>query len=377
LSNSGLRKKISPSLVKNKDAYNELLMKEKELENDPERFYKSNTIDFTFDLLVPYIKINKQVKENNIPEYEAAIILKKSKEFTSRYFKLNKLRFEAVGGKNEFGERFTVLDARKAELIGLFGKFNTLAETHKIVTTEWGLNISYSNLEKFRANNLDTIQAEQDKYVRDWSGLKLVYKRGRLDEYSGLYEDRKIRYDETHNRDDYKLLLQTLEAIRKEIEGDRLTVDGSLEVNVQQTINLHVQQDLLKNLNILQFIIARVAVRMGKSQSVLMERLEKSYYAKFSGILPPDNNINTDEIYYPSRELYDFNKIKAANATVIEDVQPLPEVKEEIKQQGNALMEALLKRKLAIIESEKKLASVPDGSAKKIIKRKRKTKKVK
>jgi hypothetical protein len=222
------------------------------------------------------------------------------------------------------------------------------------------MEIGYQVIERFRVENLEAIQAEQDKYVKDWSGLKLVYKKSRLDEYSGLYEDRKIRYEESHHRDDYRLLLQTLESIRKEIEGDRLTVDGAVEVNVQQTINVHIQQDLLKNLNILQFIIARVAVRMGRSQTFLMERLEKSYYSKFTGIAIPDNNRDTDEIFYPSRELYDFNKIIANNAALVEDVQPIVEVKEEVKQKGNALLEALLKRKKVIIESEKRISSIPE-----------------
>jgi hypothetical protein len=374
LSRKVLNSEIIPENVINVEAYQLLVTAEKELQDSPDRFYHCKTADVIIDCLTGWTGVNHAIKINKVADYEAALVMEITKKFISKWGKLNKLRWNAFKGERGLN-KFNVLDPKKAELIAVFGKYNTVAEAHKIVTTNWNLDVSYATIERFRLENLEIIQSEQDKYVKDWSGLKLVYKKSRLDEYSGLYEDRKIRYEETHHRDDYRLLLQTLEAIRKEIEGDRLTVDGSVELNVQQTISIHVQQDILRNLNILEFIIARVAVRMGKSTSFLMERLEKSYYSKFTGIIQPDNNRDTDEIFYPSRELYDFNKIKTANeALSIQDVQPIVEVKPEIKQAGNALLQALMKRKRSIIESEKVILDSPPPKDKSKMQRKKRLK---
>ena len=358
-----------PKGVINEEAYRELIKREQELRDSPDRFYHAITADVTFDLFTAYYRLLQKVEASNIADYEVELIKDKAKKLIGERGKLQKYRYAAFkGGGEKFESSRSILDQYKTELLGLFGRFYTVSEVHKVVTIQWGIEISYLAVENFRKKHLDLIQVEQDKYVKDWSGLKLVYKKSRLNEYSELYEDRKIKYEETKHREDYRLLLQTLEAIRKEIEGDRLTVDGGLEINIQQTIDLHIQQDLLRSLNILQFIIVRVAVRMGINQSFLMERLEKSYYAKFTGIKTPDNNRNIDEIYYPSRELYDFNKIKilTQDAQIIEEEKKdkLPELKEESKNVRNALLEALLKRKKVIIENEKKIENSGFGDKK-------------
>lgn len=358
-----------PKGVINEEAYRELIKREQELRDSPDRFYHAITADVTFDLFTAYYRLLQKVEASNIADYEVELIKDKAKKLIGERGKLQKYRYAAFkGGGEKFESSRSILDQYKTELLGLFGRFYTVLEVHKVVTIQWGIEISYLAVENFRKKHLDLIQVEQDKYVKDWSGLKLVYKKSRLNEYSELYEDRKIKYEETKHREDYRLLLQTLEAIRKEIEGDRLTVDGGLEINIQQTIDLHIQQDLLRSLNILQFIIVRVAVRMGINQSFLMERLEKSYYAKFTGIKTPDNNRNIDEIYYPSRELYDFNKIKilTQDAQIIEEEKKdkLSELKEESKNVGNVLLEALLKRKKVIIENEKKIENSGFGDKK-------------
>lgn len=346
-----------PEGVVNKEAYKELLLREKELRESPDRFYEAKTAEYTFDFWTAYVFLLKQITISKVADYEADIIKTKAKAFIGRKGQLQRYRWAAFkGGGSKYENIHSILDHYKAQLICLFGRFYTNEEVHKIATTQWNLDVAFTTIERFRRNHLDLIQVEQDKYVRDWSGLKLVYKKSRLDEYSYLYEDRKIKYEETKHRDDYRLLLQTLDAIRKEIEGDRLTVDGGLEVSIQQTIDIHIQQDLMKNLNILQFIIARVSARLGLDQSFLMGRLEKSFYAKFTGIVQPDTS--NDEIYYPSRELYDFNRIKIENAKIIEEHknlnENLPVLKEESKDVSNALLNALLKRKKVIVESEKR-----------------------
>lgn len=362
---------VIPEGVVDEKAYLKLREEEEKLINDPLRFYYCKDADYEFDFFTAHASVLRKVEQLNVSEEEAQLIIIKSKDFIRKRGFLTKYRYAAFKKKGDpYINRNSILDHKKAELLTLFGRFYTCEEVHKIVTLQWGLNVEYSTVTRFRNNNLEAIQVEQDKYVKDWSDIKLVYKRSRLDELTELYNDRKQRYLDTKNREDYKLLLSTLEFIRKEIEGDRLTVDGGLEVNVQQTINIHVQQDVLRNINIIQFIIARVAVRMGLNPMFLMERLERSYYAKFTGFATPDNNINSDEIFYPSRELYDFNRIKLQNAVIIGEEKKaivLPEVNEETDKIKNALLDAFLKKKKSIIESEKMILNQSSPKEKQII----------
>lgn len=351
-----------PEGVVNVSAYKTLIAEEAKLKNDLKRYYNAKTADFTLDLHTPYAILLRQIDIHGISEEEGEIILKKAKEVISKRSLLGKYRRAAFKGNPYLG-KMSLLEPKKEELVALFGSFHSITEVHKIITVDWGLDMTYQAVERFRNANLEVIQVEQDKYVKDWSNLKLVHKRGRLDELTNLYEGRKQRYEETRSKEDYRLLLQTLEAIRKEIEGDRLTVDGGIEVNVQNTINLHIQQDILRNVNILQFIIARVAVRMSLNPVNLMQRLEKSYYAKFTGFALPDNNMNTDEIYYPSREMYDFTKINNSveEAVVVEE---LPKVSEDIEKVSNDLKSIVLRKKRELIESEKRINEAGIGNTK-------------
>lgn len=358
-----LKKDDIPDGVSNVAAYRRFKEEHAKVMNDPSRYYDAKNGNYTFDFNVPFSTLLNQLVKYDIPDGECESIKVKAKNWIKKRSSLLKYRVAAFKGSMYLGQ-VALLDSKKSELIGLFGRLHTISEVHKIVTVDWEMSdITYSTIERFRHNNIELIQAEQDKYIKDWSGLRLVYKKSRLDEYANLYEGRKQRYEETKGRDDYRLLLQTLEAIRREIEGDRLTVDGALEINIQNTINIHIQQDVLRNINILQFIISRVAVKMNIDPVFLMTRLEKSHYAKFTGFAEPDNNRMTDEIKYPSRELYDFNKIRTQEVEVIES-KPLPEVKEEIKQVGNSLLDALLKRKKELIESEQRVLEQGKGTSK-------------
>ena len=45
----------------------------------------------------------------------------------------------------------------------------------------------------------------------------------------------------------YNSMLRTLEQIRKEAEGDILTVNGVVDVNIEAQIQEHIQQEIYKN----------------------------------------------------------------------------------------------------------------------------------
>lgn len=348
-----------PNNVINKNAYLELIEADKRLQHNPNRYYRAKTAEVIFDFYQGHIKTHQLLKKHDIEDYEAEIIREKSKEFMRMKSSLNRYRNRAFKGEKK-GKG--ALDDFKDEVLGLFGRMYSISEVHKVITVEWGFKVSLETVSGFHLCHLNEIQAEQDRYIRDWSGLKLVHKKSRLDEYSQLYEHRKVRYEETNSREDYKLLIQTLEAIRKEVEGDRLTLDGGIEINIQQNIQMHIHQQVFRELNILDFIVAKVSARVGVDPKRLMYSLENSYYAKFTGFKKSDNNRDTDEIHYPSRELYDFNLIK----TKAEDVRVIKEkIVEETPEVKNNLMQALLKKKREIVERELKVNSVKRSVVKK------------
>lgn len=342
-----------PNNVINKDAYLALIEADRRLQQNPNRYYRAKTADVVFDFYQGHINTYQLLEKHDVEDYEIELIKQKSRDFMKMKSALNKFRHRAFKGESK-GQG--ALEDFKNEVLGLFGRMYTIVEVHKVVTLEWGFKVSMDIVRAFHLKYIDEIQAEQDRYIRDWSGLKLVHKKSRLDEYSQLYEHRKVRYEETNSREDYKLLLQTLEAIRKEVEGDRLTVDGGIEINIQQNIQMHINQHVFRELNILDFIVAKVSARIGVDPKKLIYSLENSYYAKFSGFKRPDNNRDTDEIYYPSRELYDFNMIKM-KAEEVKIVEEKPKIIEESPEVRNSLMDALLKKKREIVERERKVIS--------------------
>jgi hypothetical protein len=361
--------KIPPGVV-DEDAYRLLIKKKNEMFTDPKRFYYAKSADNRkFDMLSIRSVLLDQCELYGVSQVEIDEMIVLAKEFASRRGKLNGLNYKAFRTSAFGGKGISLLDARKAEIIVLFGHYHTLTEVHKIISVDWGLDVSFETVSRFRTTNLEAIQAEQDKYIKDYTGLRLVHKRSRLDEYSHLYENRKIIYDVNKSREDYKLLLQTLEFIRKEIEGDRLTVEGNVELNIQQTVNIHIQQNLIKDLNIAQLVLARISNRLDIDPLYLISRLEKSFYSKFTGFALPDNDINNDKIIYPSNQLYDFNELKekAEEAIVIDDKHEQEPIKEVNIIAGKNLLAALLAKKREIIQSEGKiLEQNKKGKARKI-----------
>jgi hypothetical protein len=270
---------------------------------------------------------------------------------------------------NEIKAVASFLDPRKNELLDLFGKFFTIGEVYRKVTTDWKIPISKTALERFRVKHIATIKELQDAYKKDHSNVRLGIKRSRLDQLSYLYSDRLEIYNRTKSEKDYKLLLTTLAEIRREVEGDKLVIDGNLQIQAEVSINSHLFSTVMSGLVITDIVLARLAASQGIDPKYFISKFHSSYYSKFTGLAPMADNPNEEHISYPSNIIYNFDRIADQNAVIAaeEKVQKTPVVilkTPEQKAQAD-LLKQLLKDRLnqnrVSMEQAHNAAPLPDA----------------
>jgi len=282
---------------------------------------------------------------------------------------------------------------KEAELLELFGAFHTVEDVHRVVLQDWGFDVSFSLINSFRNKNIDKILQKQEDFKRDFSHLRLTHKRSRIEELTWMYEVRKSKYEQNNNsREDEKLLKQTIEQIKREVEGDKVVIDGKIELDIKQTLNLHTQKEIMGRLNLLTIVVSRIAAQVNINPIWIMTKLVNSYYSKFSGMQKPDNNIMSDEIMYPNNIVYNFDDIESMHENMKLEQLPLKvlhtEVEPDDKQKAheakhrlkklldkkrNQIEESRIKTE-AIIPSDKKINKhVETSTAKKVAKNKKKS----
>ena len=205
-----------------------------------------------------------------------------------------------------------VIENRKADIMALFGKMFSAEEVHKTITQDWKLDVNIHAIENFRTRNLDKIVELQKDYSNNFSDVRLGYKKSRLEEYMWLYNETKQQYENTFNKEDRKFLKELLESIKREVEGDTIRIEGDLQVNIEQTLNIHIQQEIYKKLPINEIIMTRIALRNGQNPMMLLYRLQNSYYSKYTGFSALQANGNEVSLpVYPSAHVYDLEKLGA------------------------------------------------------------------
>ena len=237
-----------------------------------------------------------------------------------------------VNSKGMYGQAkvFKLLDARKTELIELFGRMFSTNEVLQIVIEDWGMECSKMTLDRFAQTYSEEIREKQEWYKQNYSDVRLGHKRSRLDELTWMYTSAKIKYkDGGKSNDTGRLLLSVLQQIKSEVEGD-IVISGTIDMNIEHTMSVHVRHELMKSMNINSLILSRVALKLGINPVLLINKLQKSYYAKFTtlnGEIPQ----NTDDMPLPSKEPYDFKQIE--DAQVIIDRDEAAEVRAVEKEQ--------------------------------------------
>ena len=142
-----------------------------------------------------------------------------------------------------------------------------------------------------------------------------------------------------------------LQDIRKEIEGDKIIIEGNFDINIEGAVNDHLQNEVLKNISIRDLIIGRVAARVGSNPALLVYYLTRSYYKRFSGTIGPIEDAEYESIQYPNDAGYDFQMIEKnqeklrLEVGLPENVPPLPSTVDQSA--GEKLRQRLLSIALA------------------------------
>jgi hypothetical protein len=227
----------------------------------------------------------------------------------------------------------SLLAPRTDEILELFGRMFTISEVHKVIVEDFRIPCAMDVVERFRKKNVDIISSKIEKYKVEYSDLRLGVKRSRLEEYMYIYTTLKDKFKLSLNREDARVMTTVLESIRKEIEGDKLTIDGNLDISVEGTINVHMQQEVFKNVNIQQIIVARIAAKLGRTATEVVRSLVESYYAKYTGFKARAEGEDADApMIFPSTMSYDFDQITRKNNSNIQEAKVIESKIHEEKQ---------------------------------------------
>lgn len=248
---------------------------------------------------IEHLPIKEQSKIMALKEVNMKIQNMKTGCFKRAYGVINK------DGTTYGGKILSSLDLKRAELIELFGKMFTLGEVHEIVLKIWKLPIKKEALGDWRTRNQEAINARIEVHKREYSDVRLAYKRSRLEELTYLYTKRRRIYDLSGKGDDHRLLLATLAQIKQEVEGDLIRIDGALTMDIEATIN-NKMQETYNFINLKEIIIARVAAKNGLEVASLIKGISAGYYFRN---LHADKRDDTTPQNFPSSQTYDFDKI--------------------------------------------------------------------
>lgn len=340
-----------PEEIVDKKAYIKFKsLSKKSIVNEDREFEASDGSEINLAWLPHHLKR----KISHLPETEQSDILQKKKEYFDVKNNMTVLKRKAYGLKQGTNTS-SLLESRKEAIIELFGKLYSPEDIIKIMNEDWGFEFkSLPMLSKFRKKYKEEINEKIEKFKSEYSDIRLGVKRGRLEELTWMYKSQKDKYKDRQGNESYKLLLQTIESIRKEAEGERLTIDGKVDVKYEQGLQEHLNKEIFRTLNIKEIIIGRVAARMGISPTKLIYSLNKSYYSRYSNVLGDyDPEVENEDIVYPSERGYDFERIKKNQRDIRNEFEEA-EVIEEDEQQEVDNPEDIKNNLLERIKAKKK-----------------------
>lgn len=223
------------------------------------------------------------------------------------------------GGEKKEVALLNKLSPFEEDIIELLGRMFTVAEVVKIMGEDNGIIVQENEVKDVLKKHIVEIERKREEFRNRVTDVRLYNKRPRLEELAWMYSKMKARYVAINSTDAYNAMLRTLEQIRKEAEGDILTVNGAVDINIELTIQNHIQKEILKTINLKEIILGRVAARMNYDPKKLVAGLHNSYYAKFVDI---SGDFDEDaEMQYPSNTAYDFGMIERIAGREVMDVK--------------------------------------------------------
>lgn len=327
-----------PKGVVNTDNYNKYLVYKERWENHPQRFYKKKIKDkrIEIDLASSKDKVKSILNSSSLSQKEKDEILKINDEI------ILLIQTAVLHKKRAFGDNRVLLTEAgfvADELSGvtpiildLSGRFYKPEEIHRVLCEDFEItSVTVNQIKNVVKDNLSKIKSLQEEYQKDYSDVRLAYKRSRLEELQQMYNNRKSQYNKNnYNREDEKALLGLLESIKKEIQGD-MVINANVNLQIEEKSNFFIEQEMLKSLNISMFVLARICGRMNVNPNLVLSRLAHSRYAQFSGYSEKGLSLTaaTDPIDYASNIVYNWPQIEAQNEERVKEettLAKLPEV---------------------------------------------------
>lgn len=353
-----------PEGVKDKKSYLKMLKLQKhKILNKNKIYITSDNLEINLASFPHHIR----KKIEHLSTIEKGEVMEQKDLYSRINNKLTAIKRKAWGlqqGGNVKGKtRTSLLYQRETELTEYFGRMFNVDEVLKIVNDEWGIPVGRKILEKFRSENSEAIDKLIEKHKLTYSDIRLGVKRSRMEELAYLYNRQKGKYEQTNSREDYKLLILTLKEIRTEAEGNRLTIDGKVDMNYEMNISVHLQNEVFRTMNLKEIILGRVAAKMGINPVKLIYSIQNSYYRKFSNVLGDYDPNNETDMIYPSQLNYDFERIGKAHRQHDKDIEDAVIVEEENNKKDEEqarllkekLMAKLLRKKKVVKKAKSKI----------------------
>lgn len=272
--------------------------------------------------MLPHI-LRKHIEHLSPKEQEDILELKrKYNQMRAKVSTAKSLAFGRAGcygGKKKENVEKYKLSPFEEDIIELLGRMFTIAEVVKIMGEDNGIIVNEDDVKGVLKKHIVEIERKREEFRNRVTDVRLYNKRPRLEELAWMYSKMKARYIALNGIDAYNSMLRTLEQIRKEAEGDVININGAIDVNIEVTIQNHIQKEILKTINLKEIILGRVAARMNYDPKKLIAGLHNSYYAKFvdiSGEYDPNAEMN-----YPSSSAYDFAEIERNAAKDVIDIR--------------------------------------------------------
>lgn len=346
-----------PINVINKPLYAEWYVRKERVANHPNR-YIFDSKGKKYDLTQPKAAIIRGLRNNGCSKKEIEELSAKTFYFGSERGKLTSIyrKINSLDG-NSYNQDST-LNVREAEIIDLFGRYCTEAEVHKIVTQEWGYEISFGRIRQFAVKNREKIIETQRQYEEEYNDISIGSKRSRLGKLNYLLQVRQQIFEKGNKIEDSREIRAILQDARKEVEGDTLKIDVSGKIDIEATLSVEYQENVLKGMTVQQLVLSRVAARLGVNPTFLMSRLVNSYYSKFNGFRR-NSDLENSVPLYPSSINYDFDDLIKKNIKIeekIEHTKDLPDIQdvEIVEDVKTKLLKAIKAKQESVNKLQKK-----------------------
>lgn len=247
--------------------------------------------------------LNKKVRD---------AILKRYSEVNSEKLELGKLKKEWQNWQTKSG--VVAIEPLDTTIIELLGQYKNKDEVKKIIYDCYGVEITDHKINQVKLKSLDKIDKLKSEWEDNYDEFSVSRKKGRIERLVYLLQTQTEEYKRANTApvSRSKEIRETLEQIRKEIEGDKLKIDinGNIDINASIAMNMNVMQ-ITQKVSINSLIIGLVAAKRGLDPTALMASLTNSYYKVYNGFNPAVEG-GQQEMTYPSTLInnYDWEKIR-------------------------------------------------------------------